>query len=75
MPARNLSVKFSFLRYNSKANFDDITPNEIGSDRLADIEESIDSFNAYRVQVNQSLLNLREELNELELALSQAENE
>ena len=43
-------------------NFDDITPNETRSDRLADIEESIDSFNAYRVQVNQSLLNLREQL-------------
>ena len=56
-------------------NFGDITPNETGSDRLADIEESIDSFNAYRVQVNQSLLNLREQLNDLELALSQAENE
>ena len=56
-------------------NFDDITPNETGSDRLADIEESIDSFNAYRIQVNQSLLNLREQLNDLELALSQAENE
>ena len=56
-------------------NFDDITPNETGSDRLADIEESIDSFNAYRAQVNQSLLNLREQLNDLELALSQAENE
>ncbi len=56
-------------------NFDDINPNETGSDRLADIEESIDSFNAYRVQVNQSLLNLREQLNDLELALSQAENE
>ena len=56
-------------------NFDDITPNEAGSDRLSDIEESIDSFNAYRVQVNQSLLNLREQLNDLELALSQAENE
>ena len=56
-------------------NFDDITPNETGSDRLADIEESINSFNAYRVQVNQSLLNLREQLNDLELALSQAENE
>ena len=56
-------------------NFDDITSNETGSDKLADIEESIDSFNAYRVQVNQSLLNLREQLNDLELALSQAENE
>ena len=56
-------------------NFDDITPNETGSDRLADIEESIDSFNAYRVQVNQSLLNLREQLNDVELALSQAKNE
>ena len=56
-------------------SFDDTAPVEIGSDRLTDIEESIDSFNVYRVQVNQSLLNLREELNELELALSQAENE
>ena len=56
-------------------NFDDITPNETGSDSLADIEESIDSFNAYRVQVNQSLLDLRKQLNDLELALSQAENE
>ena len=56
-------------------NFDDTAPVEIGSDRLINIEESIDSFNSYRVQVNQSLLNLREELNELELALSQAENE
>ena len=56
-------------------NFDDIAPNKTGSDRLADIEDSIDAFNAYRVQVNQSLLNLREQLNDLELALSQAENE
>ena len=56
-------------------NFDDITSNETGSDKLADIEESIDSFNAYRVQVNQSLLNLREQLNDLELTLSQAEDE
>ena len=56
-------------------SFDDTAPVEIGSDRLTNIEESIDSFNAYRIQVNQSLLNLREELNELELALSQAENE
>ena len=56
-------------------NLDDIAPNETASDQLADIQESIDSFNAYRVQVNQSLLNLREQLNDLELALSQAENE
>ena len=56
-------------------SFDDSAPVEIGSDRLTDIEESIDSFNVYRVQVNQSLLNLREELNELELALSQGDNE
>ena len=56
-------------------DFDDSAPNETSSDKLADIQESIDSFNAYRVQVNQSLLNLREQLNDLELALSQAENE
>ena len=55
--------------------FDESAPNETASDKLADIQESIDSFNAYRVQVNQSLLNLREQLNDLELALSQAENE
>ena len=56
-------------------NFDESAPNETGADKLADIQESIDSFNAYRVQVNQSLLNLGEQLNNLELALSQAENE
>ena len=56
-------------------NFDVSAPAEIGYARLTEIEESIDSFNAYRVQVNQSLLNLREQLNDLELALSQAENE
>ena len=56
-------------------DFDDSASNETSSDKLADIQESIDSFNAYRVQVNQSLLNLREQLNDLELALSQAENE
>ena len=56
-------------------NFDESASNETASDKLADIQESIDSFNAYRVQVNQSLLNLREQLNNLELALSQAENE
>ena len=56
-------------------NFDESAPNETASDKLADIQESIDSFNAYRVQVNQSLLNLREQLNNLELALSQDENE
>ena len=56
-------------------NFDESAPNETASDKLADIQESIESFNAYRVQVNQSLLNLREQLNDLEIALSQAENE
>ena len=56
-------------------SFDDSTPNETAFDKLADIQESIDSFNAYRIQVNESLLNLREQLNDLELALSQAENE
>ena len=60
---------------NQLDNFDESAPNETASDKLADIQESIDSFNAYRVQVNQSLLNLREQLNNLELALSQAENE
>ena len=34
-------------------NFDESAPNETASEKLADIQESIDSFNAYRVQGNQ----------------------
>ena len=44
-------------------------------DKIKDIEESIDSFNAYRVQVNRSLIALREQLNQIELAIRDSEKE
>ena len=44
-------------------------------DKIKEIEESIDSFNAYRVQVNRSLIALREQLNQIELAIRDSEKE
>ena len=75
LSAQQRALTLELARIKNIQDNIDTTPNETASDKLADIQESIDSFNAYRVQVNQSLLNLREQLNDLELALSQAENE
>ena len=47
----------------------------LDSTSVKDIQESIDSFNAYRVQVNQSLIELRDKLNSLELIIKDTENE
>ena len=47
----------------------------VDSNSVKDIQESIDSFNAYRVQVNQSLIELRDKLNSLELIIKDTENE
>ena len=44
-------------------------------EQIDEIEESIKSFNVYRVQVNQSLLSIKEKLNELELLISDTQNE
>jgi tRNA nucleotidyltransferase/poly(A) polymerase len=44
-------------------------------EQIYEIEESIKSFNVYRVQVNQSLLSIKEKLNELELLISDTQNE
>ena len=38
-------------------------------DRLADLEEATKSMDLYRTQVNQSILSLREKLNDLELEI------
>ena len=43
--------------------------------KISEIEESLDSFNAYRLQVNQSLLAIKEKLNELELIIADSPNE
>ena len=44
-------------------------------EKISEIEESLDSFNAYRLQVNQSLLAIKEKLNELELIIADSPNE
>lgn len=48
---------------------------EIDLNKLTEIEESINSFDAYRVQVNQSIIELRQKLNDLELKLSDTQKE
>tara|TARA_B100001057_G_scaffold495862_1_gene595825 strand:+ start:870 stop:1538 length:669 start_codon:yes stop_codon:yes gene_type:complete len=42
---------------------------EINPSKLEDIQESLESFNAYRVQVNKTLLEIKDKLNELELII------
>ena len=45
------------------------------NDKFDDIQESIDSINAYRVQVNQTLITLKEKINELELIILDLQNQ
>ena len=45
------------------------------NDEFDDIQESIDSINAYRVQVNQTLISLKEKINELELIIADPKNQ
>ena len=42
---------------------------EINPSKLDDIQESLESFNAYRIQVNKTLLEIKDKLNELELII------
>ena len=42
---------------------------------LGEIEDSINSFDAYRLQVNQSIIDIREKLTDLELKILDAQNE
>jgi len=51
------------------------TEGSLDSNSVQDIQESLDSFNAYRVQVNQSLIELRDRLNSLELIIQDTINE
>ena len=42
---------------------------------LGEIEDSINSFDVYRLQVNQSIIDIREKLNNLELKILDSQNE
>ena len=46
-----------------------------GDDKFDDIQESLDSFNAYRIQVNQSLISINDKLNKLELIIEDTQKE
>ena len=62
-------------KINNTMRLDDQPGKSLDIEKIQDIEESLDSFNAYRVQVNQSLLSLRENLNELELIIADTQKE
>jgi hypothetical protein len=55
--------------------FNGISNESSNKEQIDEIEESIKSFNVYRVQVNQSLLSIKEKLNELELLILDTQNE
>ena len=55
--------------------FNGVSNESSNKEQIYEIEESIKSFNVYRVQVNQSLLSIKEKLNELELLISDTQNE
>ena len=46
-----------------------------GDEKFDDIQESLDSFNAYRIQVNQSLISINDKLNKLELIIEDTQKE
>ena len=55
--------------------FNGVSNDSSNKEQIDEIEESIKSFNVYRVQVNQSLISIKEKLNELELLISGTQNE
>ena len=77
--ALNLELaKISNIQEKTKETLEGLNYKNEGSldsSSIEDIQESIDSFNAYRIQVNQSLIELRDKLNTLELIIKDTENE
>ena len=77
--ALNLELaKISNIQEKTKETLEGLNYRNEGSldsSSIEDIQESIDSFNAYRIQVNQSLIELRDKLNTLELIIKDTENE
>ena len=73
---RSLSLelaKLERMQENLSESLDIESPFFEGVDlegRLADLEEAIKSMDLYRTQVNQSILSLKEKLNDLELELT-----
>lgn len=77
--ALNLELaKIKKIQEKTKATIEGLntqTDSGLDSNSIQDIQESLDSFNAYRVQVNKSLIELRDRLNSLELIIQDTSNE
>ena len=77
--ALNLELaKIKKIQEKTKATIEGLntqTDSGLDSNSIQDIQESLDSFNAYRVQVNKSLIELRDRLNSLELIIQDTNNE
>ena len=77
--ALNLELaKMKNLQEKANAAMDglnNLSGENLDKEKIKDIEDSIDSFNAYRVQVNQSLIALGEQLNQIEIEIRDSEKE
>ena len=60
---------------NEALNNIDGLSSKTADSNLREIEESLESFNAYRIQVNKSLISLREQVNQLEISILDSTNE
>ena len=72
---RSLNLKLSKLEKmqenlnQSIEGFDPSVQDDNFEDRLIDLEEATESIDFYRTQVNQSILSIKQKLNELELEI------
>ena len=72
---RSLNLKLSKLdkmQENLSQSMEGFTPSiqdDNFEDRLTDLEEAAKSIDSYRTQVNQSILSIKEKLNDLELEI------
>ena len=60
---------------NQTMQDDNKVASEATSEDLKDIKDTLDSFNVYRLQVNKSLITMKEKINQLELVVSDTSNE
>ena len=78
---RSLNLKLSKLEKmqenlnQSIEGFDPSVQDDNFEDRLIDLEEATESIDFYRTQVNQSILSIKQKLNDLELEIINIESE
>ena len=70
MPARSLSVRFSFLRYSSNANFDVITP---VASRILEISAAADPCGMFTVIISKFVSDKLSSISLLSIELAELE--